>query len=48
MVNHTSVNKLLEVDWNINNVCSIELPNEEIWEGNDGWWESIFQGITLA
>ncbi|WP_437828119.1 DUF1796 family putative cysteine peptidase [Niallia taxi] len=48
VVNHTSVNKLLELDWNISNVCSIELPNEEIWEGNDGWWESIFQGITLA
>lgn len=48
VVNHTPVNELLEVDWNINNVCSIELPNEDIWEGNDGWWESIFQGITLA
>ena len=48
VVNHTHVKELLEVDWNINNVCTIELPNEEIWEGNNSWWEFIFQGITLA
>ncbi|TRZ40292.1 peptidase [Niallia circulans] len=47
VVNHTSVKELIEVDWNISNVCSIELPNEEIWEGNNDWWEFIFQEISL-
>lgn len=48
IVNHTPVKEIVELDWKINNVCAIEIPNEEIWEGNDTLWERIFQGITLV
>lgn len=48
IVNHTPVKGIVELDWKINNVCAIEIPNEEIWEGNDALWEKIFQGITLV
>ncbi|MER7683301.1 DUF1796 family putative cysteine peptidase [Micrococcus luteus] len=47
IVNHSKVTEIVELDWKIKNVCAIEMPNEEIWEGNDLLWERIFQGITL-
>lgn len=48
IVNHKPVNEVVELDWKINNVCVIEIPNDEIWEGNNFLWERIFQGITLV
>ncbi|MDE5055420.1 DUF1796 family putative cysteine peptidase [Niallia taxi] len=50
IVNHTPVKEILELDWKINNVyvCAIEIPNDEIWEGNNSLWERIFQCITLV
>ncbi|MEY8738454.1 DUF1796 family putative cysteine peptidase [Bacillales bacterium AN1005] len=47
IVNHTAVNEIVELDWKIKNVCAIEMPNNDIWDGNDLLWERIFQGITL-
>ena len=48
IVNHTAVKEIVELDWKIKNVCAIEMPNDEIWEGNDLLWERIFQGIALV
>ncbi|MEI2467763.1 peptidase, partial [Niallia taxi] len=48
IVNHTQVNTIVELDWNINNVCAIEIPNHEIWDGNNSLWEHIFNGIKLV
>lgn len=48
IVNHATVKEIVELDWKINNVCAIEIPNDEIWEGNNLLWERIFQGITLV
>ncbi|MED3965764.1 DUF1796 family putative cysteine peptidase [Niallia taxi] len=47
IVNHTAVKEIVEVDWKIKNVCAIEMPNNDIWDGNDFLWERIFQGIAL-
>lgn len=48
IVNHKPVNEIVELDWKVNNICAIEMPNDEIWEGNNLLWERIFQGITLV
>ena len=48
VVNHTPVKEIVELDWKIKNVCAIEMPNEDIWDGNNLLWERIFQGITLV
>ncbi|MDE5053275.1 DUF1796 family putative cysteine peptidase [Niallia taxi] len=47
IVNHTAVKEIVEVDWKTKNVCAIEMPNNDIWDGNDLLWERIFQGISL-
>lgn len=48
IVNHTPVKEIVEHDWGISNVCVIEMPNDEIWDGNDHLWQSIFEGISLV
>lgn len=48
IVNHAPVKEIIEQDWGISNVCVLELPNDEIWDGNDHLWQSIFEGITLV
>ena len=47
VVNHTNVNGIKEKDWPLENVCAIELPNEEMWAGNDHYWKSTFSGIKI-
>ncbi len=48
IVNHKPVKEIVELDWKVNNICAIEMPNDEIWEGNNLLWERIFHGITLV
>jgi hypothetical protein len=47
VVNHSNTKILVEKDWPIANVCAIELPNVEKWQGNDHYWRDIFNGITI-
>jgi hypothetical protein len=47
VINHTDTNCLIEKDWPLANVVSIDLPNQEKWEGNDHYWREIFNGITI-
>ncbi|WP_183600385.1 DUF1796 family putative cysteine peptidase [Paenibacillus phyllosphaerae] len=47
VINHKNVQGIVEQEWGIDNVISLEFPDEEIWEGNDALWTAIFSGITL-
>ncbi|SDX96998.1 DUF1796 family putative cysteine peptidase [Paenibacillus sp. CF384] len=47
IVNHAPVSGIVEQHWPLPHVCAIQLPDEEIWHGNDLLWKEIFQGIAL-
>lgn len=47
LINHTAVQGLVEKNWPLNRVCSIELPNTEIWQGNNALWDIVLSGIRL-
>ncbi|MFP7476802.1 DUF1796 family putative cysteine peptidase [Terribacillus saccharophilus] len=47
VVNHGPVSGIVEKHWPINNVYSVELPNDEIWEGNNAQWAQLFHGVYL-
>jgi len=47
IVNHTDTQELVEKNWPLDKVCAVELPNEDIWEGNHSLWEDMLNGITL-
>lgn len=47
VINHTPVDTLVEKNWPVSNVCSIDLPNNEKWHENDQYWKEIFKGITI-
>ncbi|MED5016034.1 DUF1796 family putative cysteine peptidase [Paenibacillus chibensis] len=47
LINHTPVTGVVEVDWPLEKVCSILMPNEEKWDGNDHLWAEILSGIHL-
>ncbi len=47
LVNHTNTDALIEKDWPVRNICAIEMPNQEKWQGNDHYWREIFTGITI-
>lgn len=47
VVNHGLVSGIVEKHWPINNVYSVELPNNEIWEGNNSLWVQLFQDVYL-
>lgn len=47
VVNHGPVSGIVEKHWPINNVYSVELPNNEIWEGNNSLWVQLFQDVYL-
>jgi hypothetical protein len=48
LVNHSNVGGIIELDWPLEKVCAIELPNEEKWNGNDYYWKEILEGIQLV
>jgi hypothetical protein len=48
LINHTDVNGIVEKNWSLEKVCALELPNKEIWEGNDHHWRTILSGIQLV
>ncbi|MDF2927536.1 MAG: hypothetical protein K0R57_6450 [Paenibacillaceae bacterium] len=49
LVQHTAdVATLVDNDWNLQHVCSVRMPDKEIWDGNDALWNWIFNMITYA
>ena len=47
LINHTEVEGIVETNWPLENVCSIEFPNIEKWEGNNDLWERVLDGVIL-
>lgn len=47
VVNHKDIDKMVEVDWPLAKTTVVELPDKEIWNENDPYWEKIFEGVTL-
>ncbi|AZN39627.1 DUF1796 family putative cysteine peptidase [Paenibacillus albus] len=47
VVNHAPVAGIVEQDWGLPHVCAIQMPNEEVWQGNNHLWKQIFQLIKL-
>ncbi|SNZ03624.1 Putative papain-like cysteine peptidase [Terribacillus aidingensis] len=47
VVNHGPVSGIVEKHWPIDNVYSVELPDNEIWEGNNALWKQLFQDVHL-
>ncbi|MWV46838.1 peptidase [Paenibacillus sp. HJL G12] len=47
LINHTTVPHIVEADWPLEKVCSILMPNDEKWDGNDHLWAEILSGIHL-
>jgi len=48
LINHTTVNDIVELDWPLEKVCSILMPNADKWLGNDHLWEQMLNGIHLT
>lgn len=48
IINHTNVKKMVEKNWPLEKVCSLEFPNSEIWEGNNNLWDEVLNGISLS
>jgi hypothetical protein len=48
VVNHTSVNSMVEINLPSQKVSAVELPNREIWNSNDHYWAEVFKGIHLS
>ncbi|QFG00676.1 peptidase [Psychrobacillus glaciei] len=46
LINHTSVQGLVEKNWPLEKICSVEFPNLDIWEGNHSLWEEVLSGIS--
>jgi hypothetical protein len=38
---------LMENNWPLRRICSIQLPGQDKWEGNHHYWEQILSGIQL-
>lgn len=48
LINHTPVTGIVEKNWPLEKVCSIEFPNTDKWEGNHELWEEVLSGIRLT
>ncbi|MBH0336654.1 hypothetical protein BM86_14460, partial [Bacillus thuringiensis] len=43
------ISNIVEQNWGISRVCSIELPRyQDRWEGDDSDWDYILNKITLT
>ncbi|MGZ9586824.1 DUF1796 family putative cysteine peptidase [Paenibacillus marinisediminis] len=45
LVNHAPVGEIYELNWPLDKVCAIQLPNQEKWEGNNHLWKILLDGI---
>ncbi|RAR45605.1 DUF1796 family putative cysteine peptidase [Paenibacillus sp. MDMC362] len=46
-VNHEPVKEIEMMDWNIEHVCAVKMPNIDIWISNRFRWTFLFQGMYL-
>ncbi|OPH48668.1 peptidase [Paenibacillus ferrarius] len=46
-VQHAVVPDLVDKDCPLENVCWVQLPNQEIWHNNDHLWRRLLEGIQL-
>lgn len=47
LINHTQVEGIVEKNWPLEKVCSLEFPNKDKWEGNHDLWERVLDGVYL-
>jgi hypothetical protein len=47
LVNHSSVGGIVEKDWPLKKVCTVELPDHDKWTANDHYWRTILDGIHI-
>ncbi|MFK4341569.1 MULTISPECIES: DUF1796 family putative cysteine peptidase [unclassified Paenibacillus] len=49
IVNCSGVTELTEVDWQLPNVCAVEMPFADVWNyKSDPHWCTLFQGMSLS
>ncbi|MFB6467605.1 DUF1796 family putative cysteine peptidase [Cytobacillus sp. Hz8] len=48
LINHNSVEGIVEKNWPLEKVCAVEFPNKDKWEGNHHLWEQVLSGIQLS
>ncbi|WP_068777902.1 DUF1796 family putative cysteine peptidase [Paenibacillus sp. GM2] len=46
-VNHSPVQRIIDNHCPQSKVCSLSLPDREIWNGNNSLWAQILSGITI-
>ncbi|HEQ3527396.1 TPA: peptidase [Bacillus cereus] len=47
VVNHSPVQNMIEIEWPLEKVSVVQLPDHEIWLANDHYWRTIFKDIHL-
>lgn len=45
LINHAPVSGIVELDWPLDKVCALQLPNQDKWVSNDHFWKMILEGI---
>jgi hypothetical protein len=49
LVNHSTVPTITEMDWNLPNVCSVEIYNSpNSWSGCDQYWDVLLNGVKTV
>lgn len=48
VVNHAPVAEIEWLNWGLNRVCAIHMPNQDEWYGNGFRWTFLFNGIYLV
>ena len=49
IINYTKEEKVIEIDWAIDRVCAVEIPNSvNAWTGCNSAWDTILEGVTLS
>ncbi|MGM1021834.1 MAG: DUF1796 family putative cysteine peptidase [Bacillota bacterium] len=49
IVNCSGVTELTELDWQLANVCAVEMPFADVWNyQSDPHWRMLFQGMSLS
>ncbi|MDQ0269728.1 DUF1796 family putative cysteine peptidase [Cytobacillus purgationiresistens] len=47
IVNHKNIPTMIEKTWDIKHVTVVEMPDHEIWEGNDALWKQLLKDVKL-
>ncbi len=48
LVNHTAVGGLIEERIPLRRICAVQIPDAEIWKGNDRIWSELLRDMTYA